>query len=160
MITDFKNIPDDFRVWIYQSNRDFTDLDINIIKNKTTLFIDNWKAHGNDLQASYLIKERRFLVIAVNEKYNPIGGCSIDYSLQLVDDISAKIKLDLLDRLLVNYRSENKIKSIKLTDLKNKIKNRIFSPETIIFNTTVKTKEELLSDFELKISSSWLSKFF
>ena len=160
MITDFKNIPDDSRVWIYQSNRDFTDLDIKIIKNKTTFFIDNWKAHGNDLQASYLIKERRFLVIAVNEKFNPIGGCSIDYSLQLVNDISNTINLDLLDRLLVNYRSENKIKSISLRDLKNKIKNRSFSPETIIFNTTVKTKKELSNDFELKISSSWLSKFF
>ena len=160
MITDFKNIPDDSRVWIYQSNKDFSDLDIKIIENKTTLFIDNWKAHGNDLQASYLIKERRFLVIAVNEKFNPIGGCSIDYSLQLVNDISNTIKLDLLDRLLVNYRSENKIKSISLRDLKNKIKNRSFSPETIIFNTTVKTKKELSSDFELKISSSWLSKFF
>ena len=160
MITDFKNIPDDSRVWIYQSNRDFTDLDIKIIKNKTTLFIDNWKAHGNDLQASYLIKERRFLVIAVNEKFNPIGGCSIDYSLQLVNDISNTINLDLLDRLLVNYRSENKIKSISLKDLKNKIKNRSFLPETIIFNTTVKTKKELSTDSELKISSSWLSKFF
>jgi len=160
MITDFKNIPDDSRVWIYQSNRDFTDLDIKIIKNKTTFFIDNWKAHGNDLQASYLIKERRFLVIAVNEKFNPIGGCSIDYSLQLVNDISNTINLHLLDRLLVNYRSANKIKSISLKDLKNKIKNRSFLPETIIFNTTVKTKKELSTDFELKISSSWLSKFF
>ena len=160
MITDFKNIPDDSRVWIYQSNRDFTDSEIKIINNKTALFLDNWKAHGNELQASYLIKERRFLVIAVNEKFNPIGGCSIDYSLQLVNDISNTINLDLLDRLSVNYRSENKIKSISLKDLKNKIKNRSFSPETIIFNTTVKTKKELSSDFELKISSSWLSKFF
>ena len=160
MITDFKNIPDDSRVWIYQSNRDFSDSEIKIINNKTALFLDNWKAHGNDLQASYLIKERRFLVIAVNEKFNPIGGCSIDYSLQLVNDISNTINLDLLDRLSVNYRSENKIKSISLRDLKNKIKNRSFSPETIIFNTTVKTKKELSSDFELKISSSWLSKFF
>jgi len=160
MITDFKNIPDDSRVWIYQSNRDFSDSEIKIINNKTALFLDNWKAHGNELQASYLIKERRFLVIAVNEEFNPIGGCSIDYSLQLVNDISTTINLDLLDRLSVNYISENKIKSISLRDLKNKIKNRSFSPETIIFNTTIKTKKELSSDFELKISSSWLSKFF
>ena len=160
MIVDFKIVPEDSRLWIYQSNKDFTISDIEIIEEKTTLFLDNWKAHGNDLQASYLIKERRFLVIAVNEEFNPIGGCSIDYSLQLVNDISTTIDLDLLDRLLVNYRSENKIKSISLRDLKNKIKNRSFSPETIIFNTNVKTKKELSTDFELKISSSWLSKFF
>ena len=160
MIIDFKNIPDDSRIWIYQSSKDLSDSDIKIIDNKTTLFLENWKAHGNELQASYLIKERRFLVIAVNEKFNPIGGCSIDYSLQLVNDISTTINLDLLDRLSVNYRLENNIKSISLRDLKNKIKNKSFSPETIIFNTTVKTKKELSSDFELKISSSWLSKFF
>lgn len=160
MIIDFKNIPDDSRIWIYQSSKDLSDSDIKIIDNKTTLFLENWKAHGNELQASYLIKERRFLIIAVNEKFNPIGGCSIDYSLQLVNDISTTINLDLLDRLSVNYRLENNIKSISLRDLKNKIKNKSFSPETIIFNTTVKTKKELSSDFELKISSSWLSKFF
>jgi hypothetical protein len=43
--------------------------------------------------------------------------------------------------------------------LKNKIKNGSLSPETIIFNTNVKTKKELSNDFEIKISSSWLSKF-
>ncbi|MDG1337788.1 MAG: ABC transporter ATPase [Flavobacteriaceae bacterium] len=160
MIIDFKNIPDDSRIWIYQSSKDLSDSDIKIIDNKTTLFLENWKAHGNELQASYLIKERRFLIIAVNERFNPIGGCSIDYSLQLVNDISTTINLNLLDRLSVNYRLENNIKSISLRDLKNKIKNKSFSPETIIFNTTVKTKKELSSDFELKISSSWLSKFF
>ena len=160
MIIDFKNIPDDSRIWIYQSSKDLSDSEIKIIDNKTTLFLENWKAHGNELQASYLIKERRFLIIAVNERFNPIGGCSIDYSLQLVNDISTTINLDLLDRLSVNYRLENNIKSISLRDLKNKIKNKSFSPETIIFNTTVKTKKELSSDFELKISSSWLSKFF
>ena len=104
MIIDFKNIPDDSRIWIYQSSKDLSDSDIKIIDNKTTLFLENWKAHGNELQASYLIKERRFLIIAVNERFNPIGGCSIDYSLQLVNDISTTINLDLLDRLSVNYR--------------------------------------------------------
>ena len=106
-----------------------------------------------------MIKDKRFLVIAVNEKFNPIGGCSIDYSLQLVRDISDTININLLDRLTVNYRSSNQIVSINLSDLKNKIKNGSISPETIIFNTNVKTKKELSNDFEIKITSSWLSKF-
>ena len=159
MIVDFKKVPEDSRLWIYQSNKDFTISDIEIIEEKTTLFLDNWKAHGNDLQASYLIKDNRFLVIAVNEKFNPIGGCSIDYSLQLVKDISNTININLLDRLTVNYRSANQIISINLSDLKNKIKNGSISPETFIFNTNLKTKKELSNDFEIKLTSSWLSKF-
>ena len=31
--------------------------------------------------------------------------------------------------------------------------------ETIIFNTAIKTKGELLNNFEIDIKSSWLSKF-
>ena len=59
MIIDFKKLPEDSRVWIYQSNRNFTEAEIKIIEDKTSLFLNNWKAHGNDLQASYLIRDKR-----------------------------------------------------------------------------------------------------
>ena len=95
----------------------------------------------------------------MNENINPIGGCSIDYSLQLINDISDTIQTNLLNRLIVNYKIDNKIASVSLNDLKNKIKDGAFSPETIIFNTTVNTNGELLNDFEMNIESSWLSKF-
>ena len=159
MIVDFRIVPEDSRLWIYQSNKDFTSADIEIIKEKTTIFLDNWQAHGNNLQASYLIKDKRFLVLAVNEKFNPIGGCSIDYSLQLINDISNSIQINLLNRLIVNYKVDNKIASTSLNDLKNKIKDGGFTSETIIFNTAIKTKGELLNNFEIDIKSSWLSKF-
>ena len=95
----------------------------------------------------------------MNENINPIGGCSIDYSLQLINDISDTIQTNLLNRLIVNYKIDNKIASVSLNDLKNKIKDGSFSPETIIFNTTINTKGELLNNFEINIESSWLSKF-
>lgn len=159
MKVEFDKIPDESRIWIYQSNHDFTESDVNIINSKSDLFVDNWMAHNKDLQASFKILNNRFLVIAVNEKFNPIGGCSIDYSIQLIKDISNTINKNLLDRLIVNYRIGPVIKSITLRDLKNNLKNGSISSETVIFNTTVATKKELLNNFEIKLSSSWLSKF-
>ena len=160
MRVDFKNMPDNSRIWIYQSDRDLNESEISIIDDKTTTFLDSWQAHGKDLECSYLIIDRRFIVIAVNENINPIGGCSIDYSLQLIKDISDSIQTNLLNRLIVNYKVDNKIVSATLNDLKNKIKDGAFSPETIIFNTAINTKGELLNNFEVDIKSSWLSKFF
>ena len=96
----------------------------------------------------------------MNENINPIGGCSIDYSVQLINDISDSIQTNLLNRLIVNYKIDNKIVSVNLNDLKNKINDGSFSPETIIFNTAINTKGELLNNFEVDIKSSWLSKFF
>ena len=159
MRVDFKNMPDDSRIWIYQSDRDLIESEISIIDDKTRLFLDSWQAHGKDLECSYSIIHKRFIIIAVNENINPIGGCSIDYSLQLINDISNSIKVNLLNRLIVNFKLDNKISSVSLNDLKTKIKEGTLSSETIIFNTTVNTKGELLNDFEINIESSWLSKF-
>ena len=159
MKVEFDKISDESRIWIYQSNDDFTDSDIDIIIKKSDVFVANWMAHNKELQASYKILNNRFLVIAVNEEFNPIGGCSIDYSLQLLKDISNTINKNLLDRLIVNYRNGSFIKSITLKDLKNNLKNGSISSETVIFNMTVTTKKELLNNFEIKLSSSWLSKF-
>jgi len=159
MIVDFKTMPDDSRIWIYQSNRDFNESEIGIINDKTTSFLDNWQAHGKDLECSYSIIDKRFIIIAVNESFNPIGGCSIDFSLQLIKDISNTIGIDLLNRLLVNLKIDNRLESLSLSDLKNKIKDGGFSPETIIFNTAINSKSELLNNFEIEVKSSWLSKF-
>ena len=160
MRVDFKNMPNNSRIWIYQSDRDLNDSEISIIDNKTTTFLDSWQAHGKDLECSYSIINKRFIVIAVNENINPIGGCSIDYSVQLINDISDSIQTHLLNRLIVNYKFDNKIVSVNLNDLKNKINDGSFSPETIIFNTAINTKGELLNNFEVDIKSSWLSKLF
>ena len=159
MRVDFKNMPDDSRIWIYQSDKDLNELEISIIDDKTTSFLDSWQAHGKDLECSYSIINKRFIVIAVNENINTIGGCSIDYSLQLINDISNSIQINLLNRLIVNYKVDNKIASTSLNELKNKIKDGAFTSETIIFNTAIKTKGELLNNFEIDIKSSWLSKF-
>ena len=159
MIVNFKTMPDDSRIWIYQSNRDFNESEIGIINDKTTSFLDNWQAHGKDLECSYSIIDKRFIIIAVNESFNPIGGCSIDFSLQLIKDISNTIGIDLLNRLVVNLKIDNRLESLSLGDLKNKIKDGDFSPETIIFNTAINSKSELLNNFEIDIKSSWLSKF-
>ena len=159
MIVDFKTMPDDSRIWIYQSNRDFNESEIGIINDKTTSFLDNWQAHGKDLECSYSIIDKRFIIIAVNESFNPIGGCSIDFSLQLIKDISNTIGIDLLNRLVVNLKIDNRLESLSLGDLKNKIKDGDFSPETIIFNTAINSKSELLNNFEIDVKSSWLSKF-
>ena len=159
MKVDFKNMPDDSRIWIYQSDRDLIESEMSMIDDKTSLFLDSWQAHGKDLECSYSIIHKRFIIIAVNENINPIGGCSIDYSLQLINDISDSIQVNLLNRLIVNFKINNKISSASLNDLKSKIKDGTLTSETIIFNTAINTKGELLNDFEIDIGSSWLSKF-
>ena len=59
MRVDFKNMPDNSRIWIYQSDRDLNESEISIIDDKTTTFLDSWQAHGKDLECLGANKENQ-----------------------------------------------------------------------------------------------------
>ena len=98
-------------------------------------------------------------ILAVNESFNSPGGCSIDLSLRFIKDLSKKINIDLLDRMSVNYRDKEDIKSLKLNELKELLNNKSINEETIIFNNLVKTKIDYMNNWESNLKNSWLSQF-
>ena len=159
MITEFSKLPNDSRLWIYQSNRDFSVEEIRLIQGLTESFLADWQAHNKELEVSYEIKYNRFLILAVNESFNSPGGCSIDLSIRFIQDLSNKINIDLLDRMSVNYRDENDIKCIKLDQLKSLLSNNLINGGTIIFNNLVKTKIDYINNWESNLENSWLSQF-
>ena len=159
MIVEFSELPDDSRLWIYQSNRNFSEKEIRLIQSLTESFLADWQAHNKELEVSYEIKYNRFLILAVNESFNSPGGCSIDLSIRFIQDLSNKINIDLLDRMSVNYRDENDIKCIKLDQLKSLLSNNLINGGTIIFNNLVKTKIDYINNWESNLENSWLSQF-
>jgi len=159
MIVNFNKLPDNSRLWIYQSNRDFSDQELDEIRNLTESFLSNWQTHNQELEVSYEIKYNRFLILAVNESFNSPGGCSIDLSLRFINDLSKKMNIDLLDRMNINYRDKQDIKCVKLNELKELLNNKSISGETIIFNNLVKTKIDYMNNWESNLKNSWLSQF-
>ena len=159
MIVDFNKLPDNSRLWIYQSNRDFTDKEITEIKSLTESFLLNWQAHNKELEVSYEVKYKRFIILGVNESFNSPGGCSIDLSIRFIKDLSKRINIDLLDRMNINYRDKEDIKCIRLNQFKGLLNNNLINAETIIFNNLVKTKIDYMKNWESKVEDSWLSQF-
>ena len=70
MLVDFNTLPEESRVWIYQANRSFSDEEISEIEDRLNIFIENWTAHGSDLQSGFTIKYKRFIIIALNQNLN------------------------------------------------------------------------------------------
>ena len=56
MIVDFNTLPNDSRLWIYQSNREFTPIELEEVETLTKKFLKNWQAHNKELEVSYQIK--------------------------------------------------------------------------------------------------------
>jgi len=49
MYKEFKQLPDDARVWIYQCNRSFTEDEQAQLRTQLEDFISHWMVHGKEL---------------------------------------------------------------------------------------------------------------
>jgi len=95
MYIPFENLPQESRIWIYQSSRKFSDEKVAEIENELMSFIENWSAHGTSLEASFTIKYNRFIIIAVNQEFHSATGCSIDASVGFIQNLEQKYSEDL-----------------------------------------------------------------
>jgi hypothetical protein len=159
MLVPFENLPDSSRVWIYQANRSFTNEELEEIQSRLDQFVTQWTAHGADLQAGYLIKYKRFIILALDQQINAATGCSIDASVHFIQQLEKEFNVDLLDKMNVSYKQGEFIAYKSLTDFRKMAKQKAVSPKTIVFNNLVNNKAEFLSDWEVPASESWHKRF-
>ncbi|NJY64212.1 ABC transporter ATPase [Salinimicrobium sp. CDJ15-81-2] len=159
MYVPFDTLPESSRVWIYQANRSFTDVELEEIKPKLEAFIEQWTAHGANLKASFDIKYKRFIILALDQKMNVATGCSIDDSVRFIQQLEQDYNVDLLDKMNVSYKQGDFIAYKTLTDFRKMAKDKAVSPKTIVFNNLVNNKAEYLSDWEVPASESWHKRF-
>ncbi len=159
MFTAYKNLPSNSRVWVYQSDRELSQEEIEFISAKALLFIDNWTRHGDDLKGSFTIKYNQFLVFAVDESFNDVSGCSIDASVRFVKELEKELKLDLMDKMNVSFKDGENINIVKLSEFQDFAKAKKITADTVVFNNMVATKEDLETKWEVPASQSWHARF-
>ena len=129
------------------------------IQSRLDQFVTQWTAHGADLQAGYLIKYKRFIILALDQQINAATGCSIDASVHFIQQLEKEFNVDLLDKMNVSYKQGEFIAYKSLTDFRKMAKQKAVSPKTIVFNNLVNNKAEFLSDWEVPASESWHKRF-
>ena len=159
MFTEYKNLPSNARVWIYQSDREFTANEVELISAKAKEFINQWTRHGDDLKGSFTIKYNQFLVLAVDESFNDVSGCSIDSSVRFIQGLENELKLDLMDKMNITFKDNDNINLVKLSDFQKFAKEQKVTSETIVFNNMVDTKEGFENNWEIPVKESWHKRF-
>ena len=160
MYTPFENLPEDSKIWIYQSSRKFSDDEIQEIATSLTSFLNDWSAHGTSLESSFCIKYNRFIIIAVNQEVQPATGCSIDASVEFIQGLEKKYNVDLLDKMNVTFKLGEHIAHKPLIDFKKMVKDKAVTENTIVFNNLLNTIEEFNESWEVPAADSWHSRFF
>jgi hypothetical protein len=160
MYVPFENLPEESKIWIYQSNRKFSDDEFSAIETDLKAFIETWSAHGTSLEASYLLKYNRFIILAVNQENQIATGCSIDKSVEFIQSLEKKYAVDLLDKMNVTFKLGEHVAHKPLIEFKKMAKEKAVSENTIVFNNLVNTIEEFNENWEVPAADSWHSRFF
>ena len=115
MFTQYKNLPQNSRVWIYQSDREFTAKEIEFISVRAEDFINQWTRHGDDLKGSFTFKYNQFLVLAVDESFNTVSGCSIDSSVRFIQALEKELQLELMNKMNVTFKDNEHINLVNIS---------------------------------------------
>lgn len=148
------------RVWIYQSDRVFTNVEVEELEQLLTDFTTNWQAHNQQLKAGYEIRYNRFLVLIVDESQAGASGCSIDKSVHLMKEIQEKYHVNLFDRFNIAYKEQEEVKALNREGFESLITEGKINQNTIVFNNLVQNYQEYQEKWECKFLNSWHQRVF
>jgi len=159
-----QHLPEDFhphsRVWIYQSNRLFTISEALEMEPLLKNFVSDWKSHGIPVKGYANLFFGRYIVIMADETATGVSGCSTDSSVKLIKAIEEKYQVDMFNRQLVQFIVKDKIEQLPLSQLSYAVSNGFIDLETLYFDHTVATKQELINNWIKPAGSSWLATKF
>ncbi|TCD03748.1 ABC transporter ATPase [Pedobacter psychroterrae] len=148
------------RVWVYQSNRAFSNEEVKEIQQKLNDFTVQWKAHGHQLAAKAEVLYNFFIVFFVDEASAGVTGCSIDSSVRIIKDLEQTYNIDLFNRFNIAYKIDGKVIVTNKEDFETLVNIKAVGPKTTVFNNLVQTLQEFETKWEIPFEQSWHSKVF
>lgn len=153
-----KNFSADSRVWVYQSSRLFTLSEALAIGDLLNDFTAKWLSHGVPVKGACYLFFGQFIIIMADEKATGVSGCSTDSSVRLIKDIEQRFGVNMFDRITLAFVVKDKVELLPLSQLQYAFNNGFITSDTLYFNNIVQTKEELESNWLIRVKDSWLDK--
>ncbi len=163
MNLEYKNLlPTGFaansRVWVYQSNRLFTINEALQVEKILEDFVKNWNSHGAPVKGFATMFFGQFIVLMADETNVHVGGCSTDSSVHVIKQIEQAYHVNLFDRQLLAFIVKDKIQLLPMPHIDHAVKNEFITGDTLYFNNTVHTKNDLENNWIIPVKESWLAK--
>lgn len=152
MLTNYQNLPENSKVYIYPSSRKFYPKEIEEINVKVKEFCSNWTAFST----TYKMEYNRFLVFFIEENAN-ITTVLLDALASFIFQLEKEYQVTLLDKVNVCFKQGEYVQYQEMKRFRELIKKKSVSNKTIVFNNFIQTKYEFENEWEVPISESWLS---
>jgi hypothetical protein len=159
MFVPFDDLSEEARVWVYQLNRELTDVEKSKIELVMKDFCSHWQAHGAPLRTSFQIAHNYFLILAVDENAGNASGCSIDGSVRVLKELGTQLNVDFFDRTKAAFLIDNKVQLYPIAKLKDLFNEGALNAIMPMFDNLVATKSSYLKNWQVPIAETWLSKY-
>jgi hypothetical protein len=154
-------LPQDFapeaRVWVYQSSRAFIEKEANEINEQLYQFYTQWQSHGEPVKGWAKLLFRQFIVVIADESEVMVGGCSTDSSVRVVKSIERQYDVNFFDRMMLTFLVKGKAEMLPFGQVQYAIDKGYITGDTPLFNNIVTNKKELLENWIVPLSKSWLA---
>jgi hypothetical protein len=155
-VVEFKTLPDSARTWVFGSDRTLDAAQAKTLLTAVDPFLQQWKAHGNELTVARDWRSDRFLTIAVDQSTAGASGCSIDGLFRALKSLEPELGASLVNSGLIFYCDENgKVQSVDRHDFSVLGKAGKVGPQTRVFDPTVTSLGEWRARFVLDLKDSW-----
>lgn len=148
--------PDTARVWIYQSNRPFSEKDEKEINEQLYQFYTQWQAHGAPVKGWAKVLFRQFIVLMADETDVHVSGCSTDTSVRLIKSLERQYSINLFDRMTITFLVKDKAEMLPFGQVQYAIDKGYLTKDTLTFNNIATTRQELLETWLVPLHQSWL----
>ena len=152
---DYKILPDDTRIWIYQADRQLTDDEVKEIRLQGEEFVNIWTAHGVKLSAAIEVFHNQFVIVFADEHQARASGCSIDKSVRFIKQLEIQFGIALLDRNLITYKDGEEVITCTRDEFTKHASNARVTDDTLVFNNLIVTKGDLESNWLVPLKNSW-----
>ncbi|MBP6456032.1 MAG: hypothetical protein KA275_04815 [Chitinophagaceae bacterium] len=160
MKIELNKIPSDFnadsKVWIFQSNRNHTEIECEEINMQLHNFYSQWQSHGKDVKGWAEILFQRFVVVIADENISDVSGCSTDGMTRIIKSFENQYAVNFFDRLMLSFYIKEKVETLPLNQVKYALENGILKTDTLFFNHLVDNKQKLETEWLVPLDKSWL----
>ena len=159
MIVDFKQLPDDAKLWVFPSSRKFYPQEIEGIKEKIEKFLADWDDQGILIRCSYKLEYDRFIIVAVDDSQNSLSLEAHNLLITFIIELEKTLAIVLMDKMNVCYKQGEFVQYKDLIEFKKMMKAKGVSQKTIVFNNMITNKVDFKYNWEINIMDSWLGRF-
>lgn len=155
-----QSLPQDFsaqsKVWIFQSNRNFLENEIDEINEQLYQFYIQWQSHGKAVKGWAKLLYNRFVVALADETDCSVGGCSTDSLFRVIKSMERQYTVDFFDRLSITFLVNDIPQVLPMHQVKYALENNYIQENTFMFNNLVQNFAQLQNEWLQPLNKTWL----